>query len=202
MKTSDFWAGEFGDEYIDRNNAEKLLQSNVEFFLKALRIAPFIRNIIELGANIGLNVAALKYIYGDDLSAIDAVEINEKAFQQLVKVADTAYNCNLFDSRVAGQYDLAFTKGVLIHIHPDDLKAAYQRLFDLSRRYILICEYYSPKPVEIEYRSERGKLWKRDFAGEMLDAFPLRLVDYGFVYHRDKWPQDDINWFLMEKTNV
>lgn len=199
MKESDFWAGEFGDEYIDRNNAEKLLKSNVEFFYKALKEVPILDNLIELGANIGLNISALQYIYDADCHA---VEINEKAFNQLVKVADVAYNCNLFDSRVAGQYDLAFTKGVLIHIHPDDLKAAYQRLFDLSRRYILICEYYNPKPVEIEYRGEKGKLWKRDFAGEMLDAFPLKLVDYGFVYHRDKWPQDDITWFLMEKTNV
>ena len=200
MKTSDFWAGEFGNEYIDRNSAEKLLESNWRLFCRALDAAHDLESVIELGANIGLNVAAIKRIYRK--ITVDAVEINEKAFQRLVQVADTAYNCNLFDSRVTGQYDLAFTKGVLIHIHPDDLKAAYQRLFDLSRRYILICEYYSPKPVEIEYRGENGKLWKRDFAGEMLDAFPLRVIDYGFVYHRDKWPQDDLNWFLMEKTNV
>jgi pseudaminic acid biosynthesis-associated methylase len=200
MKTSEFWAGEFGNQYIDRNNTEKLLESNWRLFCKALSKVEELDSVIELGANIGLNIAAIKRI--SKHIDITGVEINEKAFQQLVRVADTAYNCNLFDSRVTGQYDLAFTKGVLIHIHPDDLKAAYQRLLDLSRRYVLICEYYNPKPVEIEYRSEKGKLWKRDFAGEMLDAFPLKLVDYGFVYHRDKWPQDDLNWFLMEKINV
>ena len=28
----------------------------------------------------------------------------------------------------------------------------------------------------------------------------LDLVDYGFIYHRDKnFPQDDLNWFLLEK---
>jgi spore coat polysaccharide biosynthesis protein SpsF len=27
------------------------------------------------------------------------------------------------------------------------------------------------------------------------------LVDYGFAYHRDPaFPQDDITWFLLEKT--
>lgn len=201
MKTSDFWAGEFGDEYISRNDGERLLESNWHFFSKALNETwGECNSMIELGANIGLNIAAIKRIY-QHIKA-DAVEINEKAFAQLLKVADVAYNCNLFDKRITGTYDLAFTKGVLIHIHPDDLQAAYQRLFDLSRRYILICEYYNPKPVEIEYRGEKGKLWKRDFAGEMMDAHPLKLVDYGFVYHRDKWPQDDITWFLMEKTNV
>lgn len=195
MKTSDFWAGEFGNEYIDRNSAEKLLESNVEFFKRALPTD--MHDVIELGANIGLNLAAIDKIM--PWLNLVGVEINQKAYEQLAKIADISYCCNLFDSRIDNICDLSFTKGVLIHIHPDDLKAAYQRLFDLSRRYILICEYYSPKPVEIEYRGETGKLWKRDFAGEMMDAHPLRLVDYGFVYHRDKWPQDDITWFLMEK---
>jgi spore coat polysaccharide biosynthesis protein SpsF len=54
--------------------------------------------------------------------------------------------------------------------------------------------------VEIDYRGHSGKLFKRDFAGEMLDRFPdLKLVSYGFCYHRDEFPQDDSTWFLMEK---
>lgn len=200
MKESDFWAGNFGDDYINRNNSESLYQSNFNLFDKILQNCREINDVIELGANIGLNLRAiadvLPWVY------TVGVEINQKAHDEMAKIADVAYCCNLFDKRVESVCDLAFVKGVLIHIHPDDLKAAYQRLFDLSKRYILICEYYNPKPVEIEYRGEKGKLWKRDFAGEMLDAFPLKLVDYGFVYHRDKWPQDDITWFLMEKTNV
>ena len=45
------------------------------------------------------------------------------------------------------------------------------------------------------------KLFKRDFAGEVLDRFDdLRLFDYGFCYHRDlHFPQDDVTWFLLEK---
>ena len=36
------------------------------------------------------------------------------------------------------------------------------------------------------YRGHTARLFKRDFAGEMLDRFSdLRLVDYGFRYHRD-----------------
>ena len=64
-----------------------------------------------------------------------------------------------------------------------------------------IAEYYNPTPVEVKYRGHDGRLFKRDFAGEMLDRFPdLKLVDYGFNYHRDhNFPQDDGNWFLLEK---
>ena len=47
----------------------------------------------------------------------------------------------------------------------------------------------------------REMLFKRDFAGEMLDRFPdLHLVDCGFVYHRaTDFPMDDITWFLLRK---
>ena len=55
--------------------------------------------------------------------------------------------------------------------------------------------------VEIPYRGNSGKLYKRGFAGEVLDQFPnLRLLDYGFVYRCDSnFPQDDCTWFLVEK---
>jgi len=29
----------------------------------------------------------------------------------------------------------------------------------------------------------------------------LKLVDYGFVYHKDKYPVDNINWFLLKKSS-
>jgi hypothetical protein len=66
----------------------------------------------------------------------------------------------------------------------------------------LICEYYNPTPVTVVYRGHRDRLFKRDFAGEMLDKYAdLALLDYGFTYHRDaNFPQDDANWFLLEKV--
>ena len=66
---------------------------------------------------------------------------------------------------------------------------------------MLIAEYYSPNPVVIPYRGHEDRLFKRDFAGDMLDQFAdLSLVDYGFTYRRDPdFPQDDISWFLLQK---
>jgi hypothetical protein len=36
----------------------------------------------------------------------------------------------------------------------------------------------------------------------LLDLYrELKLVNYGFVYHRDpSFPQDDFTWFLLEKS--
>jgi spore coat polysaccharide biosynthesis protein SpsF len=96
---------------------------------------------------------------------------------------------------------MALIKGVLIHINPDMLSTVYEKLYSASCKYILICEYYNPSPVTINYRGHSDRLFKRDFAGEMLEKYiDLKLVDYGFSYKRDAvFPQDDITWFLMEK---
>ena len=58
-----FWAGEFGTEYIDRNKGENLLASNLNFLVNALKQAGIINNCIEFGANVGMNLRALKLLY-------------------------------------------------------------------------------------------------------------------------------------------
>ena len=97
--------------------------------------------------------------------------------------------------------DFVLVKGLLIHLNPDRLGKVYDLLHASTLRYICIAEYYNPTPVELTYRGNSDRLFKRDFAGEMLDRFEdLSLVDYGFVYHRDRFAQDDITWFLLQKT--
>ena len=55
-----FWAGEFGNLYIDRNKSDQLMASNLEYFSKSLKAAIGIQSVIEFGANIGMNLKALK----------------------------------------------------------------------------------------------------------------------------------------------
>ena len=98
---------------------------------------------------------------------------------------------------------MVLIKGVLIHINPDALLQVYDKLVAASGRYLLVAEYYNPAPVAISYRGHADRLFKRDFAGEIMERHPqMQLVDYGFVYRRDpNFPQDDITWFLMEKRS-
>lgn len=196
-----FWAGAFGTEYIRRNEGEKLLASNVAFFTKALARAGQVGSVLELGANIGMNLRALKVLYPD--LAMKAVEINADAAAVLAEGIGkgNVFNGSIFDYPGTEQVDLTLSKGVLIHLEPSMLPVAYRKLHDLSRRFVLVAEYYNPSPTAIPYRGHADRLFKRDFAGELLDQFPdLKLVDYGFAYRRDPaFPQDDITWFLMEK---
>jgi len=199
----EFWAGDFGSEYIGRNNSEELLASNLNFFSQALKQSGQISSCLELGANIGMNLKALKLLYPK--ITLKGVEINPAAAMLLAELigAHNVFEGSIFDFPLAGQVDLTLVKGVLIHINPEMLGVVYEKLYRSSSRYILVCEYYNPSPVTIPYRGNADRLFKRDFAGEMLDRYPdLNLVDYGFVYHRDTaFPQDDITWFLMEKRN-
>jgi pseudaminic acid biosynthesis-associated methylase len=197
-----FWAGEFGDDYIDRNRGDVLLASNLDFFSKSLKSARGLSSCIEFGANIGMNLRALRLLYPRQLQA--AVEINKAAAEQLSDVVPPGqvYNTSVLEFVPDRQWDLALIKGVLIHINPDVLPTVYDKLVTACGRYLLVAEYYNPSPVSISYRGHQERLFKRDFAGEIMERHPqMTLVDYGFVYHRDPvHPQDDITWFLMEKT--
>ena len=197
----EFWAGQFGSEYIARNEGEKLLASNLNFFVKALKQAGTIQSCHEFGANIGMNLRALKLLYPE--AELSAVEINPEASKILAEFVGEAnvYEGSIFDYPINKQFDLSLIKGVLIHINPEMLSKVYQKLYEASKKYILVCEYYNPSPVAISYRGHSDRLFKRDFAGELMEKYSdLVLIDYGFAYKRDPvFPQDDITWFLMEK---
>jgi len=196
-----FWAGEFGNDYIGRNVGSKLLASNLAFFTKALAHTRKLQSCIEFGANIGMNLKALQLLYPNQEQY--AIEINPTAAAELETIIPPEH---IHVSSILGftpdrAWDLVLIKGVLIHINPDWLPQVYDALYQSTGHYLLVCEYYNPSPVTINYRGHTDRLFKRDFCGEILDRYPdLKLIDYGFAYKRDpNFPQDDISWFLMEK---
>ena len=118
---------------------------------------------------------------------LSAIELNRKAVRQLRLIGGiNVHQMSILDFKPESAKDFVFTKGVLIHINPSELPRVYELLYQTSNRYICIAEYYSPVPVEVTYRGYRERLFKRDFAGELMDKYKdLALVDYGFVYHKD-----------------
>ena len=199
-KQENFWATDFGNDYPNRNQGEQLISVNVAIFSKILKNCPSVNSIAELGCNIGLNLIALNRINKD--YKLKGYEINTKAAleaknQDIAEIINTTISEPLDSSK---KFNLTFTKLVLIHINPEKLADVYQNLYDLSDRYIMVYEYFNPKPMAIEYRANKDVLFKRDFAGELIDKYNLKLIDYGFNYNREKYfPKDDGTWFLLEK---
>ncbi len=196
-----FWSGEFGADYINRNNGKNLLAWNCVLFSDVLRRTRNVTSVIEFGSNIGLNLRAIANLLPD--ATLSAIEINSDAVQELKAWggASEIYHQSILDFMPEKVWDMVLIKGVLIHINPDYLNRVYEKLYTSSGRYICLAEYYNPTPVAINYRGHEDRLFKRDFAGELLDKYSdLNLVDYGFMYHRDpNFPQGDFTWFLLEK---
>ena len=199
----EFWANEFGTEYIKRNKSEQMLQANKILFRKILDYTDGISSILELGSNVGMNLEAISSLAPD--AVLDAVEINKTAVAILKdkNICREIFNQSISTFSSENEYDLVFTKTVLIHLNETDLNEAYKCLYEYSNRYILIAEYYNPVPVTIKYRGHDNKLFKRDFCSDLMQLFPdLKLVKYGFVYKKDpvyQGGQDDVTWFLLEK---
>jgi len=200
----DFWASsEWALEYIKRNNMD-IVKNNINFFSNIFSsCTDSIGSVIEFGSNIGLNLHAINSLFNN--LDIAAIEISQDAVNELEKLSfvKNIYHESILDIALDKPRDFVFIKGVLIHINPEFLDTVYSKLYTASNKYILIAEYYNPSPTAISYRGNNDRLFKRDFAGEMLDKFPdLELIDYKFSYHRDNnFPQDDITWFLLKKDS-
>ena len=196
-----FWAGDFGNDYAKRNLDDKqAIASRVGLWAKVLDgLSSPISSVLELGANIGINVDALNILLPN--ARYSAVEINESAVNILRKKNIEVFHESILQFSSERTWDLVFTSGVLIHLNPDALPQVYSLMNKSSSKYVFMSEYYNPIPVEVEYRGNADRMFKRDFAGEFMDAYPeFYLKHYGFVYYRDVFfPVDDINWFCLKR---
>lgn len=200
----EFWRGDFGNAYTNRNNLKPdLARARVAMWASILRhtISKPPASILEVGANIGINLRAMRTLTSARLLAL---EPNDKARTILVEddvvaAADVKAGIASAIDWPDGAADLVFTSGVLIHIHPDQLHASMREIHRCAARWVLSVEYFADRPTEVAYRGNDDVLFKRDFGAEWLQLFPtLRPVAYGF-----EWKQvtglDNLTWWLFEK---
>jgi pseudaminic acid biosynthesis-associated methylase len=200
LDTQEFWKGDFGNDYTERNVG--LEENNHSFFWNIINHNwndhfINIKSIIEFGCGSGMNLIALSRALpcatqiGCEINQFACKKANENTGALII-------NSSIIDFPKTFNADLILTKGVLIHIPTNEIEDTYKVIYNASNRYILICEYYNPVEVEIPYRGNAGKLWKRDYIRPFLD-YGCSLIDYGFVSKYDDSPQDDLTWALFEK---
>jgi len=200
----DFWRGAFGDAYTDRNalsgDALRARTAMWARVLEPVRSRPP-ASVLEVGANVGINLRALSGLLDADLYAVEPNaaargRLSESGLVQPDHVFDaTGDDLPLAD----GAVEMVFTSGVLIHVAPERLEATCREMHRVSSRLIACVEYFSVSPEERTYRDHSERLFKRDFGGFWWDLFPdLRLLDYGFFWRRATG-LDDLTWWLFEK---
>jgi pseudaminic acid biosynthesis-associated methylase len=192
------WAGEFGDDYTERNrNAESGRRSFWARQISARRIG----SALEVGCNLGGNLRWIVELLGSEQVA--GVDVNQTALQQLRDRLPGV------DARLASgaalpfpdaSFDLVFTMGVLIHQHPEtQLEPMMREIVRCSGRYVLAGEYYADDLTEVPYRGQEGALFKQDFGALYARLFDeLELVDSGFL-SEDEGHWDDLTYWVFEK---
>ncbi len=203
-KQLDAWRGDFGDEYTKRNVADDVaLCARARMWARILDplVGDEPKSILEVGANLGLNMRALKQL---TTARRTAVEPNPDARERLVGDGvlpkEAVFDAAAGDLPFAdGEFDMAFTSGVLIHIAPGDLAQACKEIHRVSSKYIMCCEYFSDKEEEIPYRGHAGLLFRRDFGDFWMTGHSdLTLLDYGFFWKRATG-LDNLTWWLFRK---
>lgn len=198
------WKGKFGSDYIQRNLYDDWkLEYGKTAFQRMLKGIDY-QSVLEVGSNIGLNLIYLSAMTDESVDLF-AVEPNHEAYKTLCANEairlKKAFNNSAFEIPIADEsMDLVFTKGVLIHISPKELKRSTDEIVRVAKRYILCAEYFSHTPEMIEYRGESNLLFKRDFGAFYLDAYPqLSCISYGFLWQHELKVFDNLNWWLFEK---
>jgi pseudaminic acid biosynthesis-associated methylase len=198
QRLEQLWAGEFGNDYIERNLAAYARRG--EFWL------PFIQelqpgSVLEIGCNVGGN---LQWIAQEvDARRIVGVDVNAKALRLLEERVPgvRAMHAPARDLPVADRaIELVFSMGVLIHQPEESLTRVMSEMVRASCHYVFCAEYFDESTVEVPYRGQEGALFRRDYGGLFLELFPdeLTLVRDGYL-DTDKG-FDRNTWWLFERS--
>ena len=202
------WSGDFGCNYTERNpqtpdDMDALYkrtygvtrtEMNIEFLSSLDRKI----RILEVGSNVGTQ---LMLLWQMGFSNLWGIELQESA---VTTARERRKDINFLPGTIfdlpfkEGFFDLVFTSGLLIHIHPDKLRDAMREVYRCSSKYIWGFEYFSPEPTEVKYRKINDLLWKRDFAKVYFDTFEdlLTTKEMNYPYARGK---NVDSMFLLEK---
>lgn len=137
-KQIDFWKGDFGKEYTDRNIFQTIEEFENLYFewygiTKTALDEKFLgfldkenTKILEVGCNLGYQLRSLqaigfKQLYGIELQEY-AIEKARKIHQNISIIQGSGFDIPFKDTF----FDVTFTSGVLIHIAPENI-SFYER---------------------------------------------------------------------------
>ncbi len=208
-KQEEFWQGEFGAVYTDRNS-RSLNEWNtfyndtwgitkIEMNERFIGQLPKSSKILEVGCNTGMQLNGLQQMGFENLYGIElqsyAAEQAKKYTKNINIICGSGFDLPFKDN----YFDIVCTNGVLIHISPDNLPLIMAEMYRCSRKYIWGFEYFEEKVTEINYRGHENYLWKADYASLFMQQYPdLKLVKKEFYPYSDN-PSIKDCMYLLEK---
>ncbi len=202
-----FWKSDFGDEFAVRNSGDydelykeifgiTITDLNKEF----ISLLDKDSHILEVGCNIGKQLEIIEKMGFTNLWGID---INTN----VLKIAKEKKEWNLVEGSAFdipfkdNFFEMVFTSGVMIHIHPHDLDKIFDEMYRVTKKYIWCFEYFSENCQEIEYRGNKNKLWKNNFLQLFIKRHPdLKIVKEKKLKYLDSNNIDVM--FMLEKNQM
>ncbi len=190
-ETTDFWAGDFGNEYNRRCRVD--WRARIPFWDRIVQMTG-IRSAFEVGCNAGWNLSAIKHTNHGYNVCVYGCDVNAQAVDQATIAGLEVFHGPLIEKQVP--CELAFTAGMLIHVVPEHIVSTMQSIIDASSDYVLAIEYDAEVETEVEYRGHSGKLWKRNY-GDLYQKLGLDLIETGLVDKNDGF--DNCRYWLLRK---
>jgi len=193
------WAGEHGKDYVDR--CQVTSESRKAIFEKIFRFnTKSFRSVLEVGCNKGHNLDAIRG-YGD--YNVVGVEINKTLCTRPDIINGSAYD-------LPWQHDvfeLTFTAGVLIHIPPGRLHEAMDEMRRVSKKYVMMIEYFAEKETGTKYQKDfnfQDGVWARPYGGIYQGHYPKdQLIASGKIgdIGDDGWGFSKCDYWIFEKKS-
>lgn len=206
------WAGRFGVAYTQRNprtteDMDALYVSRYgcsrsEMNDCALGTFPADTSLLEVGCNVGTQLRILR----DGLGFTDLMgcDVNRRAVSEGRRLCGPGIELVTADaSRLPfadAAFDVVFTSGLLIHIHPDHLPAVMDEMVRVSRRWVWGFEYHAAAMTDIPYRDGVG-CWKGPYHTMLAERHGMRIADL-MVYPYRSDPSLVDCMYLLDKEGV
>jgi len=190
------WKSDFGDAYTNRNLlSPEVIQQRKDSLAYILKGLPIV-TIVEPGCNSGGNLKALQEL-GYEITGMEPNHFARRKAAELLDEPfiisdDSCYDINLPDDYA----DLVLTAGLLIHIPFKRLNEAITEMLRISKKYLLVVEYYSEQDIGIRYRGYNNMLWKRNWP-EIFEQYSVTLIKSGYFDKSQGY--DDCHWYLYQK---
>jgi pseudaminic acid biosynthesis-associated methylase len=186
-------------EAVDEERAELYGVTRTELNKEFLADIPTCADILDVGTNIGIQLAILsemgyRNLYGVDILPYALEKAREK-WPSFRMVAGDAGRLPFEDDA----FDVVCTTGLLIHIPPEEIGETLQELKRVSAEWIWGREYYAEEYQEVNYRGH-DILWKADFASLYERHCDLKVVHERLLPYQDNSGNVD-KMFLLRATD-
>ena len=208
---TNFWRGDFGREYTDRNappvvemeeaHKRRFGLTRTELNQRFLGGLDRSARILEVGCNVGMQLRVLQAMGFENLVGVElqpyAVERAKANTSGIGILIGSGMELPFRDN----WFDLVFTSGVLIHIAPADHSVIMNEMARCTRRFVWGFEYYAQEIAAVNYRGHEGFLWKGDFAAIFgANVANLSLLQQEFYpYLTESEAGNTDSMYLLEK---